>query len=275
MDERNQSTQMAVFDVEDGIIGPVLDVNKNALMKVPRHAIIGLRRGIVDLWNAFMVNGAEFASSTDIPICPTTASKPPERMVSWRNAKKLHKQEIGRGNKDYKINAFIHFYIDDQYFDGLFTGIWFHPKRALKVISHFAGIIAPDFSTYADFPDPLVRWNFYRMNAFGYWIGSLGIAVIANARWGLPETWSYCWDGIRPGDMVAIGTVGSGLKRKSCQALFDKGFEEMIRRIHPTTIVVYGSANYACFDRVRKAGIQVVAFPSETSERFARRCPHE
>ena len=275
MADQNRPKQMSVFGNDGGVSLTEPDVGENSLMREPRRAIIGLRRGIVDLWNAFMVDGAEFAPGTDIPICPTTASALPERLISWREAKKLHKREIGRGHKDYRINAFIHFYIDDQYFDGLFTGIWFHSKRALKVISHFAGIIAPDFSTYADFPDPLVRWNFYRMNAFGYWIGSQGIPVIPNARWGLQETWSYCWDGIRPGNMVAIGTVGSGLKKIINQELFEQGFEELIRRLHPTVIIVYGSANYPCFDRARTAGIQIVAFPSETSERFARRCHHE
>ena len=271
----NQPKQISVFDIEGSTNLPELDISDNKLMKNSRHAIIGVRKGIVDLWNAFMVDGAEFAPGTDIPICPTTASSHPEGLISWREAKKLHKREIGRGHKDYRINAYIHFYIDDQYFDGLFTGIWLHLMRVLKVISHFAGIIAPDFSTYADFPDPLVRWNFYRMNAFGYWIGSLGIPVIVNARWGWPKTWSYCWDGIRPGDMVAIGTVGSGLKRKINRDQFEQGFDELIRRIHPSVIVVYGSAGHPCFDKARAAGIQIVAFPSETSERFARRCRHE
>ena len=271
----NQPRQMSVFDIDGNTSLSGLDVSENTLMQNSRRAIIGVRKGIVDLWNAFMVYGAEFAPGTDIPICPTTASSQPEELISWREAKKLHKREIGRGHKDYRVNAYIHFYIDDQYFDGLFTGIWFHSKRALKVISHFVGIIAPDFSTYADFPDPLVRWNFYRMNAFGYWVGHLGIPVIVNARWGWPETWGYCWDGIHPGDMVAIGTVGSGLKKKINQDQFKQGFDELIRRIHPPVIVVYGSATHPCFDKARAAGIQIVAFPSETSERFARRCRHE
>ncbi len=272
---RSNPKQMSVFDIEGSKCFSEPDVGTSALMKEPQCAIIGVRRGIVDLWNAFMVNGAKFAPGTDIPICPTTASSQPEELISWREAKKLHKREIGRGHKEYRVNAYIHFYIDDQHFDGLFTGIWFHSMRALKVISHFAGIIAPDFSTYADFPDPLIRWNFYRMNAFGYWIGSLDIPVIVNARWGWSQTWGYCWDGIRPGDMVAIGTVGSGLKKKINQYQFEQGFDELIRRIRPPVIVVYGSANYPCFDKARAAGIQIVAFPSETSERFARRCRHE
>ncbi len=271
----NQPRQMSVFDIDGNTSLSGLGVSENTLMQNSRRAIIGVRKGIVDLWNAFMVDGAKFAPGTDIPICPTTATSQPEALISWREARKLHKREIGRGHKDYRVNAYIHFYIDDQYFDGLFTGIWFHSKRALKVIRHFAGIIASDFSTYTDFPDPLVRWNFYRMNAFGYWVGRLGIPVIVNARWGWPETWAYCWDGIHPGDMVAIGTVGSGLKKKINQDQFRQGFDELIRRIHPPVIVVYGSAAHSCFNKARAAGIQIVAFPSETSERFARRCRHE
>ncbi|MCF0106739.1 MAG: DUF4417 domain-containing protein [Holdemanella sp.] len=56
--------------------------------------------------------------------------------------------------------------------------------------------ITQDFSTFSDFPDPLKRWNTYRMRAFGVWLTRNNINVINNIRWGKEETWEYCFNGL-------------------------------------------------------------------------------
>jgi len=71
------------------------------------------RAGMLDMWNAFMVKGARF-SPNDIPLCQTTAIQPPSKLVSYYDAKAIHKKEIESGNREYCVDAFVHFYIDDQ-----------------------------------------------------------------------------------------------------------------------------------------------------------------
>ena len=228
------------------------------------------RDGCKDIWNAFMVQGARF-SHNDIPFCPTTASAPPTRLISFIDAKSIHRKKLQSGNSDYHVDAFIHFYIDDQKFDGKQSSIWLYPEKALDIIHHFSGIISPDFSTYADFPEPLKLWNLYRMNSFGFWIGTLGCPVISNVRWGTEETWGYCFDGNPQNSMLAIGTVASGLRAKKNRILFEEGFFQMMDILHPHTLVVYGSSKYRCFDVVREQGVHVISYPSRTNEAFAGR----
>lgn len=232
------------------------------------------RSGLQDIWNAFMVEGAKF-SVNDIPMCPTTASKTPSKLISFDDAKAIHKREMQRGNKDYKVDGFVHFFIDDQKFDGKRSSIWLYPEKAIFILKHFSGIIAPDFSTYADFPEPLKKWNYYRMCAFGYWVSKQGIQVISNCRWGTEETWSYCFDGNPSNSMLAIGVVASGIRHLENRPLFEQGLFKMVDKLHPHTIIVYGSANYACFDELRKQGIKVISYPSKTSLAFAERRAYE
>lgn len=123
-----------------------------------------------------MVEGATW-DEWDIPWCPTTATKPPKGLIPYWEAKTIHKREMRRGNTSYHINAFVHTYGDDQKFDGARSGMWQKPEEAIEIISHFDGLITPDASTYADFPDPLKRYNTYRMRAFGYYAGGHGIAL--------------------------------------------------------------------------------------------------
>ena len=211
-----------------------------------------IRKGIKDVWwRPYMVSGASF-SANDIPFCPTTATEMPALILTYKEAKEC-------------------FYEDDWNFDSV-LGIWFRSSHAYKVLSHFAGIITPDFSLYQDFPLPLKLWNVYRMRAFGYWFGTLcGHAVINNVRWGTPETYWYCFDGIPENSVVAIGTVGGSPRKLEDRERFEEGLRELVKRLHPHTIIVYGSANYKCFKQLEEPGITILAYPSKTSRVFAGR----
>ena len=231
------------------------------------------RKGCKDIWNAYMCEGTTY-SDNDIPFCPTTADALPSEIILWDEAKHIYKNALARGDENFCYNAFVAFYLDDFKFDGP-RGIWHDSANALKVLSHFAGVITPDFSTYQDFPKPIKIYNTYRMRAFGYWLGKNGIAVINNVRWGTEETYRYCFDGIPNDSIVCIGTVGGSPRKLVDRKRFEEGLEELARVRKPHTILVYGSANYKCFDELKAKGIKIVAFPSRTSMAFERRSSHE
>lgn len=233
------------------------------------------RSGLVDMWNAFMVKNAIFEGDYDMPLCPCTAKSPPKELISYEDAKSLYKKEIKNGNTNFFVDAFIHFYIDDQKFDGKQSSVWLYPEKALEVIKHFAGIITVDFSTYSDFPDAIKRYNTYRMRAFGCWIASLGIQVINNVRWGTVETWEYCFDGIPKNSMVCIGSVASGIRKLENRPLFEFGLNKMVEVLCPHTIIIYGSANYPFIQNLKAKGITIIVFPSKTSLVFERRQSNE
>lgn len=223
-----------------------------------------IRSGCKDNWNAFMLEGATF-SENDIPFCPTTAIEMPKQLISYTRAKMIYNKHKKRGDTDFVVDACVHFYQDDQKFDGKRSGIWDYPFKAVEILRHFlGGIITPDFSTYADLPEPIKTFNIYRMRAFGYWYGPLlGYPVINNVRWGTEETFSYCFDGIPRNSIVAIGTVASGLKEVKNRKDFEIGFNKMIEVLKPHTIIVYGSDNYDFFDKIREE-IKIIHFRSET-----------
>ncbi len=232
------------------------------------------RAGLIDMWNAYMVEKATF-SIHDIPLCPTTATKVPEKLIGYDEAKNIHKKMTSEKKSDYHINAFIHFYIDDSKFDGHRSSFWLYPNKVLEIASHFDGIIAPDPSTYADFPDPLKRWNYYRMNAFGFWVASQGYKVISNVRWNTPDTWQYCFDGNPNNSMLCLGTVASNLKYTLNYDQFALGLLKMYEVLKPHTLLVYGSSNYPCFDKLQSLGVNIITFKSKTCEYFERRRAHE
>jgi hypothetical protein len=231
------------------------------------------RKGCKDVWNAFMCDGAVFAHS-DIPHCPMTATELPKSMINWEEAKAIYKKHRIKGETDFYNDSYVCWYIDDYKFDGP-RGIWHDSNFALKVLCHFAGVITPDFSTYQDFPEPWKIFNTYRMRAYGYWLGKNNIAVINNVRWGTSESYKYCFDGIPQNSIVAIGTCGGSPRKHIDRKRFEEGLDILLNRLHPHTIIVYGSANYDCFEKLKEQGINIVAFSSETAKAFERRKHNE
>ena len=232
-----------------------------------------IRKGCKDVWNAFMVKGATF-SENDIPFCPTTATELPHAVITWEEAKAIYKKHRIKKDTDFKYDAYVCWYIDDYKFDGP-RGIWHDYNFALKVLCHFAGVITPDFSTYQDFPEPWKIFNTYRMRAYGYWLGKNNIAVINNVRWGTSESYRYCFDGIPQNSIVAIGTCGGSPRKHIDRKRFEAGLFEMVKRLKPHTIIVYGSAKYDCFEKLKEQGVNNIDFPSQTAKAFEGRKHNE
>ena len=92
-----------------------------------------------------------------------------------------------------------------------------------------------------------------------------------NVRWGTSESYRYCFDGIDTDSIIAIGTVGGSPRKYIDRLRFEEGLAELVRILRPRTIVVYGSANYPYFDKLKEQGINIIAFSSETARAFERR----
>ena len=227
-------------------------------MKKIRYS--GIRPSLMDIWwNAVMVKDCKEWDDYNIPFCRPLKEEVPEGLITWKEAKHIFKENI-RKNKDFKRNEYICFYLDDFLFDGI-NGIWFAYNKTYEIIKHFAGIITPDFSTFADFPLPLKWWNTYRMRAFGFWCSTMGINAINNVRWS-KDTLDICFKGIPKNSIVAIGAVASRLKYLKNRADFEEYLIRMIEELQPHTILIYGSSNYNCFKSLWTCGIKIVTYPS-------------
>lgn len=230
------------------------------------------RSGCKDVWNAFMVKGAIF-SDNDIPFCPTTARDIPTKIITIFEAERIYKEEISKGNHKFKRDEYVSGYEDDHLMDRVKEkNIWLDSKYLCEILDHFEGLITIDWSTYMDFPYPIKLFNTYRMRAFGRWYGEVRHKnVINNVRWGTPETYDYCFDGLPKNSIVCIGCVASKLKNKVYRQIFHDGLREMIKRIHPFTILVYGAIDSESKEIIKNAGIVLYIYPSRKSQVHCRK----
>ncbi len=128
-----------------------------------------------------------------------------------------------------------HFFIDDFRFES----IWNDPQSALKYL-HQPIVLSPDFSLYRDWPLALQIWNTYRNRWCGAFWADSGYQVIPTISWSGPESYDFCFAGLEPGGVVAIGTVGLEKKNDAIRSNFHVGFIEMINRLSPKAVLCYG-----------------------------------
>lgn len=74
-------------------------------------------------------------------------------------------------------------------------------------------------------------------------------------------TYNICCDGIPKHSVIAIGSYGN-FKIVEDRKIFLEGLDLVIRRLKPSTIVIYGSAPEKYFKKYRDAGIRIVQFDS-------------
>ena len=126
----------------------------------------------------------------------------------------------------------VHFFIDDY----RFSGIYDNPERSFERLSQYSFLLTPDFSTYAD----MDLWRQLESVAKNRWVGaywqSKGLCVIPTISWSDARSFEFCFDGVQQGSTVAVGMIGCKHSRRA----FMNGYNEMINRLHPENIIVFG-----------------------------------
>lgn len=204
--------------------------------------------GCKDVFHAYMVKNAIFDGEEEIP-CVKATDTVPTRLVPFSCAMK---------EKDH--SGFISFYEHDDKIERL----WNNPLKYLPILRQFDGVITPDYSLYYDLPLVMQKWNTYRGKAVGAWLNDNGIPTIPNVRWGDERTYELACLGVEHNATIAIGTHGC-IKSKEYKQKFIKGFDYVIQRLQPKTIIVYGRAPNYIFSLARLLGAEVVSFESHFS----------
>lgn len=159
-----------------------------------------------------------------------------------------------------RFDAWVHFYENDDKFVRLAR----HPWKYLDKLKRFEGVIMPDFTVFWG-PDLHLQIQSMSLNrTLASWLQRNGVDVIANPRWGMPDTFNWAFSAIEPGGVCAIGTDGC-MRNPRERHVFSQGVPELIKRLEPAGVVVYGSLHDDVAYPLRVADIPIYHFPSRTT----------
>ena len=129
----------------------------------------------------------------------------------------------------------VHFFIDDYQFERL----WNSPTKYMAKLAAYDCCLTPDFSLYLEMPLAMQLWNVYRSRMVGKIMADHGIRVIPTLQWAEKDSFEFCFDGIEPGGVVAVSTIG--VKREdSASKIWYDGMAEAEKRLKPSHVLVYG-----------------------------------
>lgn len=175
--------------------------------------------------NLDLIQGIDF-TKTGIPIVkPCYHSKAPSH---WQ----LFTQAMSERARN--VNAGVMFYQDDYKIDR----IWNNLRMYGTLLKRFPYVSSPDYSLYADMPIVLQRFNTYRNRLVAAYLQNKNINVVPTISWSTEESYEFCFDGLN-GGTVMISTVGV-LRNKKSKELWCNGVNEMINRVRPNVIIIYG-----------------------------------
>lgn len=150
----------------------------------------------------------------------------PNHIIGFNYAKSSKNKNVG-----------IHFFIDDYQFER----VWNYPDKYFDILLEYDCVLSPDFSLYMDMPMPMKIWNIYRSRQIGVYFQNMGLQVIPTLSWAEEDTFSFCFQGIEKGSVVAVSTIGVKEKKNSME-IWKAGMQEAINRLEPKTILLYGGA---------------------------------
>ena len=182
---------------------------------------VTMRENPLFLRNNFPTDG-KYAIAKIAPIQPFTSDI---KLVACSDTRANDRIE--------NLHKGVHFFVDDYRFQGVYD----HPDKSLSKFSQYDFLLTPDFSLYAEMP----LWKQIENVAKNRWVGafwqSKGLVVIPAVSWSTPSSFSFCFDGIEEGSVVAIGMIGC----KRDYLSFMRGYAAMLDRIQPSQIIVFGN----------------------------------
>ena len=78
------------------------------------------------------------------------------------------------------------------------------------------------------------------------------------------KTYAFCCDGVSKGGTIAVGSHGC-IKVNIERIYFERGMSEIIKRLEPKRIIVYGATPDYIFDDYIKSGIEIIQYNSDCS----------
>lgn len=200
-----------------------------------------------DVFKSYLFEGVGYSGEFQIPILHSSRLLP-NKLIPFSKA---------LSTKDFA--QWVHFYEDDKNF----ICVWNQPKKYLLLLKKFYGLISPDFSVQRNMPLFMKLDSTAKGRVLGHWWQQNGIEVIPNVRFNGDSTYNFVFEGLDKNSNLAVGSLGC-IKNKEERKYFIEGLRELIKRLRPKNLIVYGAVPKKIFEPYANE-TNILHFPSWTT----------
>lgn len=179
-----------------------------------------------NLWIEFC-STATFCGKYGIPLIRKYTDDWPQNFITVSELGTIGGPSIGVAGFDYD-------YILER-----FTS---NPELYIPVLSRYKCICEPDFSIKIGDPLAIAVANSFRSHTFSYYLQERGFKVMSTIKWAMSNSFDVCFSGYEKGGSVIVSTIGV-MRDERSRYYFERGFTEMLKRISPDSVGLYGSTN--------------------------------
>lgn len=101
-------------------------------------------------------------------------------------------------------------------------------------------IVAPDFSTYRNFPFPVLLKNAFDNMLLAAYYQREGVRVVANIIWSRPIFYDYTFSGQPTESVICISSKSVDLRDRKGVQHWLHGYTEAIKRLRPKNVIRMG-----------------------------------
>ena len=136
------------------------------------------------------------------------------------------------GNHNIGITTFDYDYVLEKLLS--------KPSAFVRPFSTYKCICEPDLSINVGNPLAIAVANSFRSHSTSYFLQEHGCNVIPTVKWSTPKTFDVCFSGYEGGGAVIVSTIGV-IRDERSRMYFTRGFGEMLNRLSPDSIGLYGN----------------------------------
>lgn len=127
-------------------------------------------------------------------------------------------------------------------YDYILERLWDNPYKYVDMVNSFLCFGTPDFSMKVDDTLAVQIANTHRNHALAFFYQEHGATSFPSMSWSSTDSYEFCFDGYSRGGAVLVSTIGTHRDERS-KFYFKKGFFEMLKRINPDAVVLYGDGD--------------------------------
>jgi hypothetical protein len=187
-------------------------------------------------------------------LAPATIQDIPKTLVAF--------DDVSRGG--ISLDSGVHFYKSDL----KLIPILAQPLKFGSKLGHYKCLLTPDVTLSQGMPEWMRAKNTFLSRAAGATWQRQGITVIPSLRWLSPDDYDLVASGVSPGSVFAVSSFGS-VRNRDSRYEFKHGLRELVARINPPAVMVYGQA-MADISDVVGSDVELHIYPSQT-QAFASR----